>query len=324
VKSLLLIFLLWAGAAAAADDPGAITVTALRNPVDKSYRKMVSGMDLFEREHALAPKASLRFKLLPRLASTDMEDIDVRIVADSFETPVDVAPDHTFALPRNRKALAEDASVRPNRKARSMTWRTDIRTPGLPPGTRRLGDLRLECKVGMQAELVSDIRPIIGAIAWLLQKSQGFCDDRDAPYLFFAERPLFGVTLVDGARRQTLPVGALYAGATDGRMPKADLAHCDCQVLLERSYMLPLGDRSWPDDTLVQFEYMDDANHRSTDGATRADVLAALGEGAAVRFDSGYEVRVYRYDEAQPPDKKEFVLLIDPAGRVAKTRVDLL
>ena len=32
----------------------------------------------------------------------------------------------------------------------------------------------------------------------------------------------------------------------------------DCEVLVDRTYFLPLGDRSWPDDTRVEFEYMDD------------------------------------------------------------------
>ena len=30
------------------------------------------------------------------------------------------------------------------------------------------------------------------------------------------------------------------------------------EVLLDRTYFLPLGDRSWPDDTLIVFEYMED------------------------------------------------------------------
>jgi hypothetical protein len=37
------------------------------------------------------------------------------------------------------------------------------------------------------------------------------------------------------------------------------LPFCDCQVLLDRTYYAPIWDRSWPDDTLVSFEYMDDA-----------------------------------------------------------------
>ena len=311
----LLLGLLWAALPAAADDPGSITVTALRNPVDKSYRKMVAGMDLFAKLHGMAPKASLRYKLLPRLAAIDMDEVDVRIVADSFEIPVDVAPDRTFTLERNARALAENASVRPNRKAKSMTWRTDIRTPGLPEGTRRLGDLRLECRVGMEAELISDIEPIIGPLAWFLQKVQNFCDDGNSPYLFFAERPIFSVTLSHGGRREVLRSGLLYAGASDGRMPKADLVHCDCQVLLDRAYMLPLGDHTWPDDTRVELEYMDDAKHAARDAATRADLVAALGRGTVVRFDSGYEVWIYK-----PDDQTEFVALVTPGGAVAKTR----
>jgi len=35
-----------------------VTVTALRNPVDKSYRRMVLGMELFEKHHHLAPDAA--------------------------------------------------------------------------------------------------------------------------------------------------------------------------------------------------------------------------------------------------------------------------
>jgi hypothetical protein len=166
-----------------------------------------------------------------------------------------VAADNTFALERSRQALDEDAVVIPNRKARSMTWRTDIRTPGLPPNTRRLGDLRLECLVGIEADLVSNVRPFLGHLIRLM-RTQGYCDQREVHYLFFAERPLFSVTLVAGKRREILPVDQLYAGISRDPMTRSDLDHCDCEVLLDRTYYAPLGDPSWPDDTLLEFEYM--------------------------------------------------------------------
>jgi hypothetical protein len=50
--------------------------------------------------------------------------------------------------------------------------------------------------------------------------------------------------------------------------------------------------------------------------STKADVLAALGEGTVVSFDSGYEVWVYR----QPPEG-ELVLLFEPSGILGRTRV---
>lgn len=239
--------------------PGdAVTVTALRNPVDKSYRRMIAGMELFQRRHALAPAAALRFKLLPRNRATNMEHIELQVVGDSFVEPVDVAPDHTFTLQRYPAALKEDASVRPNRKAGTMTWRAEIRTPGLPPNTRRLGDLRLECEVGMEAGLISNIRPsILGGLVELFGDSPEYCRRADPWYLFFADRPIFSVALASGARREVLSVDMLYGAASRDPDWKAALPYCDCEVLLDRTYFVPLGDKSWPDDKLVEFEYVE-------------------------------------------------------------------
>ena len=237
--------------------PVNVTAKANRDPVEKSYRKMISGMDLFEAERAMAPNAVLRFKLLPRRRETNMNNIDLAVVGTDVEFALPIAPDHTFALPRNPKALAEDAQVVPNRKAQSMTWRTDIRTPGLPPNTRRLGDLRLECRVGMQAGLVSNRGGLIGWIAAALADTPAYCDDKAPRYLFFADRPVFSVTLMSGSRREILAITKLYANASDDPALPKDLPDCDCEVLIDRTYFLPLGDRSWPDDTRVEFEYME-------------------------------------------------------------------
>jgi hypothetical protein len=236
-----------------------VTVTATRDFVEKSYRRMLRGMDLFERLHAMAPGAQLRFKLLPRKRDTNMRGIDLEVIGRTADIEVPIAPDNTFALPRDRQAWDEDAIVTPNRRSRSMTWRAEIRTPGLPPGTRRLGDLRLECRVGLEAGLVSNNSSVISRmIHAVTDDPERYCNQPDAHYLFFAERPLFGVTLVAGARREELPVSWLYAGASEDPGLPYDLPFCDCEVLVDRTYFMPLGDRSWPDDTLVEFEFMDD------------------------------------------------------------------
>ena len=262
--------LMLACTAALAQDPGKepstlppVTATATRDPVEKSYRKMIKGMDLFEKMHALAPQATLRFKLLPRRRDTSMEGIRLEILGDTVAIPIPVAADHTFTLERHQKALDEDASVTPNRRSRSMTWRTEIRTPGLPPDTRRLGDLRLECLVGLESDLISNMRPPFGWIVRFIVGTSDYCNRREPQYLFFAERPLFGVTLVSGSRREVLPVDRLFGGASADPGFRDDLPYCDCEVLLDRTYFLPLGDRSWPDDTLVVFEYMEDTRARA-------------------------------------------------------------
>lgn len=233
-----------------------VTVSSTRDPVDKSYRRMVKGMDRFEREHALAPQASLRFRLLPRLPNAKMTGITLRIAGDTVTVPVPVAEDNSFVLPRNAKALAEDAAVLANRKTNSMTWRVSVHTPGLPDNVRRLGDLRLECKVGMDAGLISNSAPIFGWLSNMLTDTDKVCADPTGNYLFFAERPIYGVTLKYGDRSVALPFKLLYAS---GDQTPETLPYCDCQVLLDHSYYAPVWDRSWPDDTLVEFDYMDGA-----------------------------------------------------------------
>jgi hypothetical protein len=249
-----------AALAQAVGPPVVVKLQSTRDPVDKSYRRMIKGMERFERERALAPTAPLRFQLLPRLPTVDMTGITLRIAGDTVSVPVEVAPDNSFVLPRNETALREDAAVVANRKTTSMTWRAQIVTPGLPAGTRRLGDMRLECLVGVEAGLVSNSSPLFGWISNALTTPEQVCNSPNGNYLFFAERPVFSVRLraVNGAheRVETLPFNMLYAG---GEQSKADLQYCDCQVMLDRTFYAPIWDKSWPDDTLVEFEYMEDA-----------------------------------------------------------------
>lgn len=233
-----------------------VNVRYVRDPVDKSYPKMIKGMDRFERERALAPNATLRFRLLPRLPNSRLDGVALRVAGDTVNLTLPIAADYSFVLPRNALALREDAAVVASRKADSMTWRAWVQSPGVAPGTRRLGDLRLECRVGMDAGLVSNTSPIFGWLSTMLTDTDKICNTFDGNYLFFAERPIFGVTLSHGTRRETLPFRMLYAG---GDQSAATLPFCDCQVLLDRSFYAPIWDRSWPDDTVVEFDYMDSA-----------------------------------------------------------------
>jgi hypothetical protein len=249
---------LLAAPAGAQDRPAtpipSVTVPYTRDPVDKSYRKMIEGMQRFRRDHALAPQATLRFQLLPRVPTVNMHGITLRVVGDHISIPVPVAPDNTFVLPYNEQALREDAVVVANRKSTSMTWRARVVSPGVPEGMRRLGDLRLECRVGMDAGLVSNSSTLFGWLSDALTGTDKVCNSPDGNYLFFAERPVFSVTLRAGPRVDVLPFKMLYAG---GEQTGQMLRYCDCQVLLDRTYYVPLWDTTWPDATLVQFEYMD-------------------------------------------------------------------
>jgi hypothetical protein len=242
------------------------------------------------------------------------------VVGDTVKQPLALAADGTFTLGRDAKALAEDAVVSANRPAQTMTWRADIRTPGLPPNTRRLGDLRLECRVGMRAGLVSQYPSVLDLFFSAVQSPASYCSEREVRYLYFAEQPIFGVTLHYGERKQVLTAARLYAGVLRGQTPQSERRYCDCQALLDRAYTLPLGDTSWPDDTLVEIEPMaaaaDDVDPLR--GYSRSEVAGALGrEHARVRFDSGYEVWTYDWNGS------EFSVLFAPDGHAAKSRLRL-
>ncbi len=102
--------------------------------------------------------------------------------------------------------------VSANRPADTMTWRADIRTAGLRPNTRRLGDLRLECQVGMRAGLVSQDPGVLDLFFSAVQSPASYCSEREVRYLFFAEQPIFSVALHYGERRQVMTAARLYAG----------------------------------------------------------------------------------------------------------------
>jgi hypothetical protein len=331
------------GIAADKKDPPQVRVESIRNPVDKSYRRMIDGMDLFDANHELAPQANLRFRLLPRQPDVDMNGIVLKVVGDTFSTVVPLAPDNSFSIERDARAQGEDASLIPNRRALSMTWRAQVRTPGLAENVRRLGDLRLECIVGIQAGLISNhAKSQQQQEARMLARRGSRACDEDFNYLLFAERPLFSATLRDGKRTEVLAFNRLYGGG--GALSDAELAHCDCQVLQDKTYYAPLADKSWSDDTLIEFTYMNEGpvtpapavaapaaagkqpEHTINVGiSTKADVSAALGPAHAVPFKTGYEVWLYTFEILAPETitvkgHTDLIILFGPDGIVRQLR----
>ncbi|GJJ04469.1 hypothetical protein RugamoR64_50070 [Duganella rhizosphaerae] len=233
---------------------GEVDVSALREVDEKPYDKIYKGMELFQRHHALAPAAALRFRLYPRVAPLDTAGLVVKLSGDKLDQTLPLDAQLGFSLPRDAAAAAEGAFVSTNRPAKSFAWRVDVRSPGVPANARRLGDLRLECKVDLMA---ADLAAGIKTPAFHLLVAAGVdpCNNRGVSMLYFGERPVFGVALVAGKRRQELPAFALFGSKSPDFV--ADML--DWKLLRDRLYYIPLWDESWPDDTLVELTYVDDA-----------------------------------------------------------------
>lgn len=240
----------------AATEP-AIPVVEVPGAVDdrdeKSYRDILAGMDVFDKGRDLAPGASLRFRVWPRQAGVSMDGLVLQIAGDRTNIPVPLAADQTFVVPRHADAVDDNAVVKFNRKAKSLAWRADIRSPGVPPNARRLGDLLLECKVAMAGDLLAYVHHPINV---MVTKLENACRTIPLNMFFFADRPVFSITLVDGERRAVMPAAMLH-GPTAPLMPGQE----DWTFLRERVFMVKfksLYDKGWSDDTLLRFDYMDD------------------------------------------------------------------
>jgi hypothetical protein len=317
-----------------------VVVESLRHPEARSYARLVQGTRIFQQyRQQLAPRASLRFRVYPRKAGVDMHGLQLAIVSRSARIPVGLDSELRFEVPIDQTALNENADLIYNRRDGTLGWRTDVRTAGIPENMRRLGDLRLECRVElMGAHVARGFNPF-GFMGSALGDP---CDKPGRYYHFYADRPIFAVTLRYGERSAWLSTGKLYGND----VPEWQLLFMDWPRFRERVFLAPLRNTTWPDETLLEFDYMDATPESAAPPlihvgtSTKADVAHIFGDANIIdKLGSGEEVWAYRYAEKAKakalrfrpgagartgrPDKPahERVILFDRAGVVTKSGV---
>lgn len=235
--ALALAALLLAGTPARAFDTRTVTVQDVRAPELKTYRVMRAGLDAFDANHALAPDApELRFRLHPlsRAAEAGQPALKLRISLDASSIPVPLAPDDSFVLPRDARAEMENGDLVLNRKKGTWRWQPAVFSTGVPPNMRRLGDLRLECRVlvaVMKAERTFWERALVNTA--LL--SSDWCGVENITTATATTRTLRSAQLLVGEARIPLP---LSRSGT--------------------SFQSPIGNRAYSDNTLIALEVEDD------------------------------------------------------------------
>lgn len=297
----------------------------------KTLAQLFKAEALFEKFHALAPQAALKFRVYARTRAEQTQRLELGLMTPVGRQPVLLDDEDRFVIAPAWHGLDAGTELRSRLADGRVTWRPDIRTPGWPEGERRLGDLRLQCRVGFDSGVA---RGPVG-LAWLLSLTLDDCEDRDWSPSNFADRPVFAVTLVHGERRQTLSNRLLH-GLRDGSGGSYDWGYS----LRERMFRLPLADPSWPDDTRVLFEAMDDppaptdpglqaladdwvqAALALAPGLSVQDVAERVGAAADdTRFESGRRLQRHLRELKTPagPLRLELVSLFDAEGRLVKT-----
>jgi hypothetical protein len=232
-SALLLCLAFTANAAHAGTDAPvpSIEVSALKDPEMRSYRSIVAGLDAFDHDHALAPTATLRFHMMRHAGgSVDASDgLVLSLVSDASTIPVPIGPDGLFTIQRDQAAIDADATFMLNRRSGAYTAHPEVRTPGLPDNVRRLGDLRLECRVTIA--IVKDQMPFLAKVAVnSLLMSSDWCAKKAMNFGYPSALRVSAATLHDGTRTLPLPV-------EDWR------------------YSVPIGDPSWSNDATVELSF---------------------------------------------------------------------
>ncbi|OHX21408.1 hypothetical protein [Chromobacterium sphagni] len=234
------------------------------------------GVTVFEQQRQLAPKASLRYRVLAAGGHGAAVEVSLWMKGSAGRTMLQLGQDSSF----NPTGLSAGQSIVaiPRGPAAQIAWRPDIRTQGLPPGSRRLGDLRLECLVDLKSGLnqlgdhdscqpknrkancLEEMEDCLrGASLALLDQLNQFSrlqvekspyQTKPFHYLFIADQPVFSIQLAHGEQRLTLPAVWLYGSVLQ---PSPFFAW---QYPREYLYSLPLDSADWPDDTLVIFDNM--------------------------------------------------------------------
>jgi hypothetical protein len=236
-------------AAPGAGHEGVVRVNAVKNPEMHAYRAIVAGLDMFDDQHALAPAAPrLLFKVTARNGTPLPSPLPTaKLTADDFDLalPIDDAS-ALFTVPRNQQAWDSKAELRLSRKRKEVKVMPWVRTPGLLDNQRRLGDIRLECKV-----LIAIVKEEIPLWADMLVDSVlltrdwcSFFKDNDRRWSEQVPASLSAAVLHEGERRLELKVHG-------------------------HEFELPLADPSWGNDAMIDLEF------------APADVIPASGAPAS-------------------------------------------
>lgn len=297
----------------------------------KTLAQLFKAEALFLKHRALAPAAPLLFKVHARTQAESTGRLSLDLVTPAGREPVALDAEDRFVIDPAWRQLDSSTELRSRLADGRVTWRPDIRTPGVPAGERRLGDLRLQCRVGFG----SGVARGASGFGWLRSFVLDDCEDRDWSPSNFADRPVFSATLVHGERRLTLSARLLHGLRDDGG------ADYDWGYSLrERMFRLPIGDTSWPDDTRVVFEGMDDppapperdllaldddwvrAALALAPGLSPADVAQRLGPASDdLRFESGRRLQRRLHEVKLPggPLPLELVSLFGSDDRLLKS-----
>jgi hypothetical protein len=126
-----------------------VLVNASKSPFSIDAKALRRAAAVFDKDRSLAPEAPLRFRATDRTPTG--ETLRIWIELGDFVEPILVGADGLLILPKS--AFADGARLLANRSQDGLSLFPEILSPSTSLHTRRIGDLRLQCRVGWALEL---------------------------------------------------------------------------------------------------------------------------------------------------------------------------
>jgi hypothetical protein len=197
-------------------------------PMAWRFHLLEKAQDTFEkRAAAQAPGAKMTFRL-PKVDAAQPGN-QVEIVGADHHVPLPMASNTSFALVRGTLAEDDDAMVVVNRNFPKGEFNhplVQVRSPGLPDGVQRMGDLRLACAAQMDMAKAEGLK-FRAVLATASLFGFNLCEKLEAAKVEEPKGAYDTVTIEDGQRR-------MVQSAKD-------------------KHALPLGDKSWSDDARISY-----------------------------------------------------------------------
>jgi hypothetical protein len=194
---------------------------------------MVKGLEAFARQKQLAPGATPKFIIEPRQPDASLKGLNLIVATANRDSNIPLDKNGVFTAPRIDRRESAEARILLNRPDGAFALKPFVRTPGLPPNTRRLGDFRAQCEMRWAMEGGNESVPL--PARFLAGALGGACHSSMIKVIFREPRPIAEIWIVSGQRREALPRQRIRADRI--------------------SFVPPLDDDSWPDDTLLEFKF---------------------------------------------------------------------
>ena len=209
-----------------------VLVESSKNAFAIDSEVLRSTMAVFDSHRSLAPEAPLVLWAIDRAPRS--APLRLWIERGDVVEPLALGDDRLFSLPAS--ALADGARLRANRTKYGLYVGVRILSPGTTLRLRRMGDLRLQCRVGFALHPDEIARYLPRRKRPIYAEEGGACDSADIPYFPATERVPVRTAEIRG-------VGVRRSIKVDTTGPNA------------WAYRAPLHDRSIGDDALIELTF---------------------------------------------------------------------